>query len=352
MRDFAENPLIVIWEVTQACGLACAHCRAEARPGRDAGELTTDEGRRLLGQAAEMGKPLFVLTGGDPMERPDLEELVAHGAGLGLKVGLSPSATPRVTPERLRALRDAGLHRVAVSLDSASAAKHDAFRGVPGSFARTLSIAGEARRLGLPLQVGTTITRRNAGELEALAALVESLDVILWSVFFLVPTGRGALESAVGADEAEGLMHRLYDVSVRARFAVKTTEAPHYRRVAAQRSGRSRPPEASVNDAKGFVFVSHTGEVYPSGFLPLSAGNVRREPLAAIYRDSPLFRSLRDPDALRGNCGLCEYRRLCGGSRARAYAVHGDPLGPDPLCAYRPGSSADPAEPALDRRAV
>lgn len=337
---FDSKPAVVIWELTQACALACVHCRARARLWRDPAELTTQEGFGLLDQAAELGRPLFILTGGDPFERGDLEALVRHGTGRGLTMALSPSATDKVTLPALSALKAAGLHRVALSLDSADQQRHDAFRGVAGSFWRTMEIAAAARALGLPLQIGTTLTAGNAGELEAVAALVERLGVVLWSVFLLVPTGRARPSDMVTAEQCEDLLTRLHRISSRVRFRIKTTEGPHYRRIAVQHSGRALPPGPGINDAKGFVFISHTGEVYPSGFLPVSAGSVRRESLASIYRDSPLFRTLRDPAALKGRCGRCEFKRLCGGSRARAYALTGDYLAEDPLCAYQPCGAA------------
>jgi radical SAM protein with 4Fe4S-binding SPASM domain len=339
--DFALRPALVIWEVTQACALSCVHCRAEARPARDPRELTTAEGLGLVDQVADAGAPLLVLTGGDPMERPDLGAFVRRGVERGLKVALSPSATPKVTRAALARLKEDGLHRVAVSLDSHLERNHDAFRRVSGSYRRTLEIARDARELGLPLQIGTTISALNADDLEAMGGLVAELGAVLWSVFFVVPTGRAGPALAISAEECEGVLERLHAFSKTAPFAIKTTEAPHYRRIASVRNGRRTG--ASVNDGKGFAFVSHRGEVFPSGFLPLAAGSVRERPLGEIYRDSPLFRSLRNADALKGRCGACEFHELCGGSRARAYAATGDPLAEDPLCAFVPSGKPAPA---------
>ncbi|MDD5302674.1 MAG: radical SAM protein [Elusimicrobia bacterium] len=332
--DYNAKPAVVIWEVTQACGLSCVHCRAEARPWRDPQELSTEEGLGLLDQVADSGAPLLVLTGGDPMERTDLERFVSHGVSRGLHMALSPSATAKVTREALIGLKKAGLHRVAVSLDSHLEEKHDAFRRVAGSYRRTLEIARDAREIGLPLQIGTTISNINARDLEAMARTVGELGVVLWSVFFLVPTGRAGSGMMISAAECEDVLTRLYDISRRVRFAIKTTEGPHYRRIAAQRTGRTSG--SGINDGKGFAFISHRGDVYPSGFLPVRAGNVREQSLGSIYRDSPIFRSLRDASQFKGRCGLCEFKELCGGSRARAYAVTGDMLSEDPLCAYVP----------------
>ena len=344
---FDQSPFMVFWETTQACDLVCKHCRADARPARDPGELTFAEGVRLLDDVAAMGCPLIVLTGGDPAKRPDLVALVRHGTAIGLRVALTPSATPLVTPELLRQLADAGLARLAVSLDGATATAHDGFRGVRGSFARTFEILRDARAAGLTTQVNTTVTDWNVDELEAIAAQLEAMAIALWGVFFLVPTGRGETLHVLEPDVAERVLERLAAIAARASFDVKTTAAPHYRRVLLQRKtprhdvvglgdGIGRAPRG-VNDGQGIVFVSHRGEVFPSGFLPVACGSVRDEGLAAIYRRHPVFTALRDTDALGGKCGDCEFRRVCGGSRARAYAMTGDLLAEEPACAYQPG---------------
>lgn len=343
---FDNAPFIVLWETTQACDLACRHCRADARPARDPDELTFEEGTRLLDEVRAMGCPLVVLTGGDPAKRPDLVDLVRHGVDIGLRVALTPSATPLVTPQLLTQLAAAGLTRLAVSLDGAYAESHDGFRGVPGSFARTFDILRNARAAGLTTQVNTTVTDLNVTELEAIAERLRTLDVTLWSVFFLVPTGRGQALRVLDPDTAERVLERLVAIARTAPFDVKTTAAPHFRRVMLQHQmkrreilgiddGIGRPPRG-VNDGQGIVFVSHRGEVYPSGFLPVPCGSWRSEGLAAVYRDHPTFRALRDTDALHGKCGACEFRRICGGSRARAYAMTGHMLAEDPACAYEP----------------
>jgi radical SAM protein len=337
---------MVFWETTQACDLVCRHCRADARPERAPDELTTDEGRRLLDDIHAMGCPLVVLTGGDPAKRPDLVELVGHGAQRGLRMALTPSATPLVTPELLAQLRDAGLSRLAVSLDGARAESHDGFRGTTGSFERTFEILRDARAIGLTTQVNTTVTDQNVDELERVADLLSELQITLWGVFFLVPTGRGeslhVLDPAVG----ERVLERLAVIAARAPFDVKTTAAPHFRRVLLQHKvkrreivgiddGIGRAPRG-VNDGQGIVFVSHRGEVFPSGFLPVACGTVREEGIAAIYRRHPTFVALRDPERLEGKCGVCEFRRICGGSRARAYAMTGELFAEEPACAYEP----------------
>ena len=322
-------------------------------------------------------RPIVVLTGGDPFKRADLRTLIDHGATAGLAMAVSPSGTPLATESNLAGVRAAGAGVVSFSLDGARPETHDAFRRVPGSFDLTVAACRSARRVGLRLQVNTTLTRDTVDELPDTVRLVRDLDAGLWSVFFLVPTGRGRQLGALDADEVEDVLHLLAEAS--STLTLKTTEAPQYRRVLHQRalgdtdpdrrgplyhrlhgrlhealaeappssgvpaarrgghpgSGARRAPLA-VGDGSGVVFVSHVGDVYPSGFLPLTVGNVRERPLTELYRTSPLLRSLRDRDGLGGRCGRCEFRQVCGGSRAQAYAATGDPLAADPNCAYRP----------------
>lgn len=351
--DFDQRPFIAIWEVTQACDLACVHCRASAQQDRDPLELSTEEGKGLIDQIAALRVPVFVLTGGDPIKRPDLFELIEHARRVGVRVSLTPSATPLLTREIVFRLKATGLARLAVSMDGASAATHDAFRGMSGSFARTLDAVRWANEAGLPVQINTTFSRRNIGEIDAIVALMEQLRITLWSVFFLVPTGRGKLADLLDAEEFEQVFAKLRHLSKTATFDIKTTEAQHYRRFLLQQrvlerqagtiteeqervaDSIGRAPHG-LNDGKGFVFISHRGEVYPSGFLPLSAGSIRVQPLATIYRESPLFLDLRNPEKLEGKCGACEFKKICGGSRARAYALTGNPFGEEPCCSYIP----------------
>ena len=359
---FARAPFIVVWETTRACALACVHCRAESIPHRDARELTTDEARTLIAAVRRFGDPppLLVFTGGDPLRRPDIVDLVRHATERGLIVSLTPSATGAASEARLRALRDAGLARLAVSLDGATAEAHDAFRGVQGSYRHTLNIVERAHSLGLPLQINTTVCRRTVGELPALVPQIEDWGVALWALFFLIPVGRAVADQALDAAEIEGVLEWVAALSERVPFPIKTTEAPHYQRVLAGRRGARpaasltawrgapsrmaadpvrRAPRA-VTDGNGFVFVDHVGNVCPSGFLPLPTGNVRTDDLVEVYRNDALLCALRDPNQLGGRCGVCEYRDRCGGSRARAYAATGDPLAEDPGCAWQPGAVA------------
>lgn len=355
MARIDERPFIAIWETTQACDLACQHCRASARPDRSAGELDTEEAKRLLDTLADAGVPLVVLTGGDPAKREDLVELIAHGSRRGLNMGLTPSATPLVTTELIEQLGKAGLSRLAVSIDAPDAAGHDAFRGVAGSFDLSLRILSDARRFGIRTQINTSIHAGNLQWLEAMTPVVRAAGAVLWSVFFVVPTGRAQSRMVPDAALVEDALGRLADIADREPFAVKTTAAPHYRRILIERkASRSHGTHGShglrVNDGRGFLFISHLGELYPSGFLPVSCGNVRTNHPLSVYRFHPVFRALRDPHALTGKCGACEYRAVCGGSRARAYAMTGSLLASDPLCAYVPPDYVPEEQPSYARR--
>lgn len=350
--DTSERPFVLIWELTQACGLACDHCRADAKPQRHPDELSTAEGKALLEDAAEFGDgQLVVLSGGDPLVRDDVPELIAHGDDLGLRMTITPSGTGSLTADRIEEMADAGLKRMAVSLDGASPEAHDAFRGEDGSFEETIRAVEDAREAGLPVQVNTTVCQQTVAELPAIRDLLTEIGAVMWSVFFLVPVGRGRVLEPIAPDRADAVMEWLHEVSDTEPFGVKTTEAPQYRRGAMQRradedeggqsGGRPGPGDGierrtGIVAGDGFAFVSHIGEVFPSGFLPESAGNVRDRPVTELYRDSELFRSLRDRDNLSGKCGACPYRHVCGGSRSRAFAHTGDPLASDPLCPFVP----------------
>jgi len=357
--NFDETPFLAIWEVTQSCDLACKHCRAAAQPIAHPDELTTAEGKALIDQIAAMGVPIFVFTGGDPLKRKDVFELIRYAADKGVHVALTPSATPLLTREAIFKLKEAGLVRLGISLDGSTPEIHDAFRGLNGAWARTIQAIEWANEAAIPIQVHTTISRHNAHDLDNLCALFERLAIVMWNVFFLIPVGRGQLDDLPSGEEFEQVFGKIYELSQRVNFQIKTTEAMHYRRYLLEHKLEERKMghghshgagEAStetqtrtmswatrrVNDGKGFLFVSHVGNVYPSGFLPIHAGNVKETPLAEIYRNAPIFKSLRDSSKLEGKCGACEYKEICGGSRARAYAVTGDPLAPEPCCIYQP----------------
>jgi radical SAM protein len=346
--DFHRAPRRIYWEITRACSLACRHCRAEASPSADPDELSPAAGRRLLERLAafgggESGEPLphVILTGGDPLERTDLWELIAYAQSLGLGVSVSPSATPRLTPDVIRRFKEAGVAAISLSIDGASAATHDAMRGVPGCFDRTMAAGRAAAESKLMVQVNTLVAVETVSELEAVYEVARSLEVARWSLFFLVTVGRGTVLQAISAAETERVLQWAAD---RPRGPgspiVTTTEAPHFRRIVLEKKklplvGNARAG-FGIRDGNGVMFISHTGDVSPSGFLPLSAGNVQSDDPVALYRGSELFDSLRHTDAFGGRCGVCEYHGVCGGSRARAWADSGDPLAEDPLCSYVP----------------
>ncbi len=346
---FARAPLLIYWELTRACDLACRHCRAEAIRARHPAELSTAEVVAVLDDARRFGDPLphLVFTGGDPLQRPDLPLLVRAARERGFRVSVAPSGTTRLDDSAVAALADAGVESMSVSLDGSTADRHDAFRGVPGCFDATVRAARWIRARGIALQINTLVTAETAEDLPAIFRLVDALGASRWSLFFLVPVGRGRLLREVSPETGERLCHWLVDLAPATACALATTEAPHYRRVAYQRlraAGLADPDILrtpvgrgfGVRDGNGIAFVSHTGEVFPSGFLPLAAGSVRRDSLVDLYRHSALFTGLRDTARLRGRCGRCPYRVICGGSRARAWARTGDPLASDPLCPYRP----------------
>jgi len=370
--NFDEQPFIVIWETTQACDLACLHCRACAQPLRDRLELSTFEAKRLIDEVAALRAPVFVMTGGDPLKRPDIYELVRYCHDSGVRASLTPSATPLLTKAAIRKLTESGLARLAISLDGSTAELHDNFRKVAGSYDCTLNAVRWARELGLGVQINTTITRHNLHDLNNLIALMERLDIVLWSVFFLVPTGRGSSIDLISAEEFEKVFEKLYETAQRVSFDIKSTEAQHYRRFLLQKRVEDRKPGSGhkllpflgvssadgigrapkgINDGKGFVFVSHRGEVYPSGFLPISGGNIRTQSLGDIYRNSPLFRELRDETLLEGKCGRCEFKEICGGSRARAFALTGNAFAQEPCCVHEPRRKTAP-EPKRARLTV
>ena len=353
--DFNRCPLMLYYEVTQACDLVCKHCRASAQEEAAPGQLTTEQSKALIDQAAAFPRrPMMVMTGGDPLKRADLFDLIRHAAGSGLQVALTPSATPLATPEAFAQAKEAGVRALGISLDGPDAATHDAFRGWEGSFQRTLGMLAEARRLELPVQVNTSITARNFRQVDAMAELLRDQGISMWSVFFLVPVGRGIEETRISPDEYEIVFERLWHHAQTQPFGVKTTEAPHYRRYVLQQGGDPLAGPASsggghrkvhraplgVGDGKGVMFVSHTGEIYPAGFLPLVCGRFPDDSLVDVYQNHPTFRSLRNPDGFKGRCGVCEYRQVCGGSRARAYALTGDPLGEELDCVYVPKKGA------------
>ena len=366
------QPMIVIWEATRACQLACRHCRAEATPARNPFELTVDEATKLMEEVLSFGKPapIFIISGGDCFERDDLFEIAERGVKMGLHVAVSPSGTEKLTKESLSNLQDVGVNVISLSLDGATKESHDGFRKIPGTYENTIAGWEAARELGMKVQLNTVVARHNVLELPAIAQTVRELGVMTWSGFLLVPTGRGVDLGALTAEECEDVLNLFYDLGET--VPVKTTEGHHFRRVAIQRhvleeagvdhvsamnlgplyqtlradaesrglleGARRRRPPINISSGNGFVFVNHVGQVTPSGFLEVPAGNVRDSSIVDIYRSSELFTGIRRPDFLEGRCGACEYKTVCGGSRSRAYNATGNIYAEEPLCAYEPGT--------------
>ena len=368
---YDEKPLLVFWETTKACLLACKHCRAEAITKPLPGELTTDEGKKLIDDIASFGRPtpILILTGGDPLMRKDFWELLEYARSLGIRVSVAPSVTPLLTEEAVRRMARLGVRMVSISLDSPFEEVHDSIRGVPGTWKRTLQAVRWFQDAGVIVQINTVVMRDTVEGLADMVALLRRLGVTTWEVFYHVPVGRAGREGDLSAWEYEDVGNFLYEAS-KYGITVRTVEGPSFRRIALVRRlveeegyqpppGYPRPGElyerlvarlrellgdptgpprahtTGTMDGRGIVFVSYNGNVYPSGFLPVSAGNVRARSLVDIYRRSLLFRTLRQ--RIKGRCGRCEFRSICGGSRARAYAYTGDPYAEDPGCPYEPG---------------
>ncbi len=350
-RDYSQTPLNIYWEMTQACALTCRHCRAEAMPGPHPMQLTLEESVEFLRQIPDFGNPLpqLILTGGDPLERKDLFPLIDEARRLGIGVSITPAATPAFTREVLVRLKEHQVEGLGLSLDGSTPERHDSIRGVPGTFERTMAAIRWAQELEMPLQVNTLVAEQTASDIPAIYELLKPYAVSRWSLFFLISVGRGKVLQALSPKEGEKLMAWAFDTSLTAPFVIATTEAPSFRRVALEvmrskgmtgeqikRSGAYRSFE--IRDGHGIMFVSNTGDVCPAGFLPLVVGNVRKDRVADLYRNAPLFRSLHDPTQLEGRCGICEYNALCGGSRSRAYGATGSALATDPFCEYIPHS--------------
>jgi AdoMet-dependent heme synthase len=356
VADFDLAPFTIAWEVTRACAFACKHCRADAQHQRDPRELTTEEGYQLIDRLSEFGSPILIFTGGDPMMRRDLFEWIEYAAQKGLRCSLTPTATALPTKDRLLQAKAAGIRRIALSLDAPSPDVHDDFRQVPGSWERTMRILHNAREVDLSVQVNTTVSTFNVDLLPLMVPFIEEVAAVQWSVFFLVPTGRAQTRYMISPQRHEEVFNWLYELSQQANFDIKATAAPMYRRVAIERkkaeSGGEQPvtfqgagfqyadglhrPTKGVNDGNGFLFISHLGQIMPSGFLPVDCGNVRETDIVEVYRNHPVFKDLRNYENLKGKCGYCDYRDVCGGQRGRAYGVTGDYLESDPACLYEP----------------
>ena len=352
--DLDRDPVVIFWEVTRACALKCDHCRARAQPKRHPLELDTGAALRVMDELTEFDTPpIVVLSGGDPFMRRDIFDIAEYGVKKGLTVSLSPSATALVTRDRLAKLVDIGVRRVSFSLDGATARTHDSFRGFQGTFERTLAAFDLANEVGLSFQVNTTVTRRTKPELPEIARVVDESGAVIWDLFFLVPTGRGTSLELMTADEHDDVYNWVLAYQPVWGFRAKTTLGQPFRRAMLLKhfasTGEVRDvrsltseeikaawPGPPTNDGRGIFFISHLGEIYPSGFMPVSTGNVRSASLVDVYRNSPTFRALREMSLLKGKCGYCPFNVVCGGSRSRAYAMTGDMFAADPTCSFQP----------------
>ena len=347
---YPQAPRNVYWETTRACDLACRHCRADAHPERDPRELSTGDAMALMRDVSRMGS-LLILTGGDPIKRADLFEIMEYGRELHLPMAITPSTTPTLTREVVERFARLGVAALGLSIDAPTAALHDGFRRVEGTFECSMRALEWARELRIPVQVNTTVSTDTLPHLDDLYRLLASTaapPVRRWSLFLLVPVGRGETLGMPSPGQVDELFGWVYRTAPDAPFHMGTVEAPHYRRfwIQRQQAGGTSDDEIArralrmgfgVRDGNGVIFVSHTGDVFPAGFLPYPRiGNVRRRRLSLMYRQSPALRELRDADKLRGRCGHCTFRWACGGSRARAWATSGDVLAEDPLCDHQP----------------
>lgn len=346
--SYPMAPKRVYWEVTRACPLACTACSVGAMPSRHPRELTTDEGLSLLREIGSFSNPPpeLVITGGDPLCREDIDVLVESAHKLGIDVVLWVSPTGNLTRTRLKKVQTAGARAIGLSLDDVSAEGHDRYHA-PGAFARTMQGIDQVLEAGMEVHINTMVTHESLVEIPALYEFIKDMHIAQWNIFFMVPIGGAKELPELNAIQAEVLMNWIYDVSRTAHFRIEVLEAPHYRRIVFQRLREAgvplteitKTPQAAqfgLREGNGIVSISHVGDVYPSPFFPLVAGNIRGRSLTALYRRSKLFKELRDPTRLKGDCARCQYRRICGGSRSRAYATHNDWSVADPLCTYQP----------------
>lgn len=360
-----DVPRLVFWELTQGCNLACKHCRAEAQFERSPDELSTEQCKAIIDDITSHYKPVVVMTGGEPLYRPDLFELASYAHGRGARVCLASNGT-MITPEIAAKIKAVGVQRVAISLDGALPETHDTFRGIPGSWEGALQGAKNVMDAGVEVQFNITVAQHNKTEIPAIVKLAEERGAVACHLFVLVPVGCGvqiAEREMLPADEVESMLEWLYGVSEQSSIEVRSTCAPQYHRIMRQQGGagaiaRARASaQASLHEGQGHArpgnraagakgclagsgvcFISHTGNVQPCGYLPVPAGNVTRQPFKEIWESSELFQQLRDPGLLTGKCGACEYKVTCGGCRARAYYHHDDLLAEEPYCDYEPRS--------------
>ncbi len=344
----APNCRLIAWEVTRSCNLACKHCRAEAHEDPYEGELDTKDAKALLDTFTEVGNPIIIFTGGDPMMRKDVYELGAYAKSIGLHPVLSPNGT-LITPETAKLIKDAGFGRCSISIDGKDAESHDNFRGVPGAFEKSLQGIEYLKEAGVEFQINTTVTKSNLHTFHEIFELCEKLGAVAWHIFLLVPMGRASdiQDEVITAAEYEKVLHWFYDFRQTTSMHLKATCAPHYYRIMRQRASEDKIPVTRENfgmDAHtrgclggiGFCFVSHVGQVQPCGYLELDCGNIKEERFPEIWKNSKVFNQFRNQDTYEGKCGVCEYHKVCGGCRARAYSMYENHLAEEPLCQYEP----------------
>lgn len=343
-------PRLIAWELTQYCNLQCIHCRASATQDRSGEELTTQEAMDFVKAISDIGRPILILTGGEPLIREDVFDISIKATSLGLRVVLATNGT-LIDAQKAEKIASSGIKRVSVSLDGPDATSHDSFRGVSGAFERAVNGINELKMAGIAFQINTTITRRNSHLLQEMADLAMKLEASALHIFLLVPTGRGKemADEAISATAYERVLNEFYRLSKSIDLDLKATCAPHYYRIVSQKEGTRGiiQGEKGGNEGfstmtrgclggTGFCFVSHRGDVCPCGYLPVVAGNIREKPFKEVWYNAPLFKDLKDLSRLKGKCGVCEYRVLCGGCRARAYDKWGDYMAEEPLCIYKP----------------
>jgi radical SAM protein len=346
---FHSKPLRIYWELTQACDLACKHCRAEANPNRHPNELTTEEIKKVIDDIKGFGKPFphLIMTGGDLLYREDIFEIVEYAILQGFGVSISPSGTNKLSYEKLLKFKKIGVSAMSLSIDGSNKKRHDEFRGVDGVFDITIQAIRWVREIRIPLQINTLVSLETYEDIPNVYELLKKEGTDRWSLFFLVQVGRGEVLQQISPFQAHKLMTWLFEMSRISKFVITTTEAPHYRYVIYENLKKIGREEKSIikspigrgfgiRDGNGILFISHTGDIYPSGFLEISVRNSRVGNIVDIYRNNEIFRNLREPSLLKGRCGICEYKYICGGSRARAYADTNDYLMEDKLCDYEP----------------
>ena len=363
--NFDERPMLVFWESTRACLLACKHCRAEAIHTPMPNELTTAEAFQFVESLLSFGRPypVLIITGGDVLMRSDAFDIVAYARSLGIPVGLAPSVTPKLTDDNIARMKELGVKVVSISLDGAKAETHEKIRGVAGHFSETVRAIERLVAAGFEVQVNTAVMEDNVPELPAVAKLLRDVGVHIWEVFFLIHVGRGKQSGELSAEACEDVSHFLYEAS-KYDMIVRTVEAPFFRRVVAARkaaepavqvnagplyvqlsrdlqellgepTSQPRAQTSGTRDGKGIIFVSYDGTVYPAGFLPLPVGSIRQQTLSEIYRENEVLVGIREGQ-FSGKCSVCRYKDACGGSRSRAFAKYGDVLAEDPSCVYQP----------------